>query len=141
MTARRDERGFISIWMLGLGIVVLFLGGLSLDLWRAYSVRRTVAEMVDAAADAGASGLDEASFRQPGQPVRLDPARAEALARDALAADPASAGLDRVEVSAVPQQVTVRASALVHLSLLRVLMADHPLRVVVTGHGEPRAST
>ena len=141
MTARRDERGFISIWMLGLGIVVLFLGGLSLDLWRAYSVRRTVAEMVDGAADAGASGLDEASFRQPGQPVRLDPARAEALARDALAADPASTGLDRVEVSAVPQQVTVRASALVHLSLLRVLMADHPLRVVVTGHGEPRAST
>lgn len=141
MRARRDERGFISIWMLGLGIVVLFLGGLSLDLWRAYSVRRTVAEMVDAAADAGASGLDEASFRQPGQPVRLDPARAEALARDALAADRASAGLESAEVSAAPQRVTVRASALVHLSLLRVLMADHPLRVVVTGHGEPRAST
>jgi Flp pilus assembly protein TadG len=141
MRARRDERGFISIWMLGLGIVVLFLGGLSLDLWRAYSVRRTVAEMVDAAADAGASGLDEASFRQPGQAVRLDPARAEALARDALAADPASAGLESAEVCAAPQRVTVRASALVHLSLLRVLMADHPLRVVVTGRGEPRAST
>ena len=141
MRAGPDERGFISVWMLGLGIVVLFLGGLSLDLWRAYSVRRTVAEMVDGAADAGASGLDEASFRQPGQPVRLDPARAEALARDALAADPASAGLDGAEVSAVPQRVTVRASALVHLSLLRVLMADHPLRVVVTGHGEPRASS
>ena len=141
MTTRRDERGFVSIWMLGLGIAVLFLCGLSLDLWRAYSVRRTVAEMVDAAADAGASGLDEASFRRPGQPVRLEPSRAEALARDALAADPASAGLDSVEVSAAPQQVTVRASALVHLSLLRVLMADHPLRVVFTGHGEPRAST
>ena len=141
MTARRDERGFISIWMLGLGIVVLFLGGLSLDLWRAYSVRRTVAQMVDAAADAGASGLDESSFRQAGQPVRLDPVRAQALARDALAADPASGGLESAEVSAVPQRVTVRASALVHLSLLRVLLADRPLRVVVTGHGEPRAST
>lgn len=141
MRARRAEDGFVSVWMLGLGIVVLFLGGLSLDLWRAYSVRRSVAEMVDAAADAGASGLDEASFRGPGQPVRLDPARAEALARSALAAEPASAGLASVEVSAGATQVTVQATALVHLSLVRVLLGDHPLTVVVTGHGEPRGST
>lgn len=141
MSRRRGEAGFVSVWMLGLGVVVLFLGGLSLDLWRAYSVRRTVAQMVDTAADAGASGIDEASFRGPGQVVRLDPPRAEALARSALAADPASADLESAEVSAGAQRVTVRASALVPLTLMRVLLADRDLRVVVTGHAEPRGST
>ena len=141
MSRRRGEAGFVSVWMLGLGVVVLFLGGLSLDLWRAYSVRRTVAQMVDSAADAGASGIDEASFRGPAQVVQLDPPRAEALARAALAADPASSGLESAEVSAGAQRVTVRAATLVPLTLMRVLLADRDLRVVVTGHAEPRGST
>ena len=141
MSRRRGEAGFVSVWMLGLGVVVLFLGGLSLDLWRAYSVRRTVAQMVDTAADAGASGIDEAAFRGPSQVVQLDPPRAEDLARGALAADPASADLESAEVSAGAQRVTVRASALVPLTLTRVLLADRDLRVVVTGHAEPRGST
>jgi hypothetical protein len=141
VSRRRAEAGFVSVWMLGLGVVVLFLGGLSLDLWRAYSVRRTVAQMVDTAADAGASGIDEAGFRGPGQVVQLDPPRAEALARSALAADPASADLESAQVAAGTQRVTVRASALVPLTLMRVLLADRDLRVVVTGHAEPRGST
>jgi len=45
----RDEGGWVALWMLGLALLVLALGGLSLDLWRAISERRELA----AAADAG----------------------------------------------------------------------------------------
>ena len=75
---RRDERGTMTLWVLGLCIAVLFLGGLSLDLWRVIAVRRSLVAMADAGATAGANGLDQAALRDG--VLRLDPvvARADA---------------------------------------------------------------
>src|SRR6266540_1415895 len=37
------ERGQVTVWMLGLAVMLLFLGGLSLDLWRAFTQRQNLA--------------------------------------------------------------------------------------------------
>ena len=51
----RHESGTITLWMLGLCLMLFLLGGISLDLWRAFSERRSLAASADAAAVAGAS--------------------------------------------------------------------------------------
>jgi Flp pilus assembly protein TadG len=58
----RREAGTITLWMLGLCLMLFLLGGISLDLWRAFSERRSLAATADAAAVAGASALDEAAY-------------------------------------------------------------------------------
>jgi hypothetical protein len=52
--------------MLGLCLMLFLLGGISLDLWRAFSERRSLAATAGAAV-AGASALDEAAYRAPAQ--------------------------------------------------------------------------
>src|ERR1700716_167274 len=43
------ESGTITLWMLGLCLMLFLLGGISLDLWRAFSERRSLAATADAA--------------------------------------------------------------------------------------------
>ena len=42
-----NDRGSITLWTLGLTVMVLFLGGISLDLWRAFEVRQDLAAMAE----------------------------------------------------------------------------------------------
>ncbi|MBT8216834.1 MAG: hypothetical protein HKN74_12800 [Acidimicrobiia bacterium] len=77
-----NERGSITLWVLGLTVMVLFLGGVSLDLWRAFEVRQDLAAMADSAANAGASRVDTDAYRASGVLV-LD----ERAARDAVDAN------------------------------------------------------
>lgn len=133
----RGEDGSLTVWMLGLCVAVLFLGGVSLDLWRAFEARRSLAGAVDAAAVAGASAIDEAVFRASGG-VQLDPPRAVAAACELLTATATSTtGCDGI--AATVEAVTVTASQEVQLTLLRVLLPDErPLRVEVSATVEPR---
>ena len=80
----RRESGTITLWLLGLCLMLFLLGGISLDLWRAFSERRSLAATADAAAVAGASALDEAAYRNSGA-VRLVPVDAQRRARASLA--------------------------------------------------------
>src|SRR4051794_15792930 len=90
---RDDERGTITLWVLGLCLCIMFLGGLSLDLWRGITLRRDLQARAAAPATAGADGLDEQSLRDGG--AALDPARARALAADNLAAQSDARVVDR----------------------------------------------
>ena len=81
----RDERGTALLWVLGLCVAVLFLGGLGLDLWRGIAVRRELSAMADSAATAAANGVDEERLRA-GE-VILDPLRVEAIAAETLGRD------------------------------------------------------
>ena len=65
-----SERGSITFWVLGLSIAVLFLGGISVDLWRVMSDRRELAAVADSAAAAGASAIDVDHWRDTGE-IRL----------------------------------------------------------------------
>jgi len=134
-----DERGSVALWLLGLCVMLLFVGGLSLDLWRAFTERRALAVAVDAAAVAGASGIDVDAFRATGAVV-LDPAEAEALAAANLAAQSGLDALTGVTVSALPAAITVEATGAVELTLTRMLLDAEPLPIRVAATAEPHRS-
>jgi hypothetical protein len=131
------ERGSVTIWLLGLAVMLLFLGGLSLDLWRAFTERQALASAVDAAAIAGASGIDEPRFRVSGT-LALAPPRAEQLAWDNLRAQPVGRRLTAAQVQATAAQVEVAASTTVDFTLLGVLLpGDAPFTVTARAVSVP----
>lgn len=138
-TAAGDEAGAVVLWLLGLCVVLLFIGGLSLDLWRAFSERRALAGAVDAAAVAGTSGIDAEVLRATGQVV-LDPPAAEDLATANLAAQTDLGALTGVEITATPTLITVTATGAVDLTLTRVLLDPAPLAIRVTATAGPHRS-
>ena len=124
---RRDEGGFITPWALGACIMLFFIGGLSLDLWRAFAVQRAVSAAVDGAAVAGSSGIDEEIFRETeGSTVQLDPARAKSLASENLGSQPNAESFVDVAIEASPESVSVRAGRPVSFTLLKVLLVGEP---------------
>jgi hypothetical protein len=133
------DRGSVTVWALGVVLVVLFLGAISFDLWSGFSTRRQYAGAADQAAQAGANALDETLFRSTGE-RKLDPQRAETLAADNLAAQ----GLEdvtAVAIDATPDQVTVDLTATVDIGLVRIFGGGDPLLVHVRAVGQPREAT
>lgn len=135
MTAKAGERGSVTLWTLGLVLVVFVLGGIGVDLWRGLAAHRQVAGVVDAAAVAAGSGIDEPAWRATGA-LRLDPdsvaGRVEAVV----------SGHDvEVSVTVAPDgsAATVRGSTTVDLTLLR-LVATEPLHVDAVAVATPLLS-
>lgn len=133
---RRGERGAVTLWVLGLAVAVLFLGGLAVDLWRTIAVRRDLVAMADTAARAGASGLDEGALRT-GE-LRLDPRRAERLARSSLATQSDRSLVVDTIVDADPDRVHVTLAGEVDFTLLGVFLAGDPVSVRAGATAEPR---
>ena len=141
-TAERagDEPGFVSIWVLYWSLAVLFLAGFAVDLWRGVAVRRSLVEQAEAAAAAGANGVDEEVFRATGQVV-IDPALAEALAAQNLASQEEADLVEAVAVTVDPatQEVTVALSTTVDFTLVHVFLpGEEPLQVDVAASAAPR---
>ena len=136
---RSGDRGSITVWTLGMVLVVLFLGALSFDLWSGFSTRREYAGAADQAAQAGANALDETLYRTTGQ-RKLDPERAKTLAEQNLAAQ-ALPNVTDVVIDADPDQVTVELTATVDVGLLRIFGGGDPLVVHVRSVGQPREAT
>ena len=134
------ERGTITLWLLGLCLMLFALGGISLDLWRSFSERRALAATADAAALAGASAIDE--DRLP--PVR----RASCWSRRKPKRGRGRASLDQLDRGRVARRrraarstdaVTVVVRGRVEFTLLGLLhTAD--VDVVVTATATPRRS-
>jgi Flp pilus assembly protein TadG len=133
----RDD-GFITIWLLGLCVVLLFVGGVSLDLWRAFSERRALAAMADAAALAGASGIDRARLHAASEIV-LNPELAERLALDALSSQSPAALNGPPKVDVTPDRIRVTLTGEVRYTLLRIFLEDEPLLITVDAVAAPRA--
>ena len=128
------------IWCLGLAILLLPLGGLSVDLWHAISEERALQAAAASAADAGASGINVTAYRATGQPT-LDPSQASSLAEQNLAQQtgmPALAAPPTIAVSPDGTQIQVRLTANVHLTLLALVEGDRPIHIVATGTSSPR---
>ena len=124
MTPRaRGEDGFFSLWVLGLCCVVLMIGGLSIDLWRAFSERRALAAIADSAAIAGASGIDVNAFRDSGQVVldAVPGGTAWRLADANIAAQTDTRSFDDAVIDVTPEAVTVTVNGTVAFSLLNYL--------------------
>ena len=132
----RDQHGMITLWILGLTISVMFLGGLGLDLWRAVATRREISTMADAAATAGANGLDEGALRSGD--LQLDDARVRALVAAELAQYPDAARLVGETVTIIGVQVKVTLRENVRFSLLGIFMGGGTFTVQASATAEPR---
>lgn len=133
----RDDRGAVTLWVLGLIFPMLLLGGLSLDLWRGFSERRALAGAADAAAVAGANALDTDRLYATDD-IRLNPRLAEDLARANLASQLDDSSLDGWNVVATDSSVTVQLTGSVDLTLLKIFY-DRPWSVAVTATARPQA--
>lgn len=133
---KRDERGTMTLWVLGLCIAVLFLGGLSLDLWRVIAVRRSLVAMADAGATAGANGLDTSALRRGA--LVLDPVLARGDAGDALRAQAGWAHVDAAVVDVFDTRVTVTLRARVDFTLLGIFVHGDPVEVQASSSATPR---
>jgi Flp pilus assembly protein TadG len=132
----RDDRGSVTVWTLGMVLIVLFLGAISFDLWSGFATRRDYAGAADQAAQAGANALDETLYRSSGE-RRLDPARAEELASANLASQDL-VGITAIQVEATPDQIVVELTGTVDVGLLRIFGGGDPLVVHVRAVGQPR---
>ncbi len=132
----RGEQGTMMLWVLGLCVSVLFLGGLSVDLWRVIAVRRDLATMADGAAAAGADGVDAESLRD-GE-VNLDADLARRLAREHMVGQSDAGIVDDMDVDVTGSEVVVTLRSAVPFTLLGVLLDDGGFTVTVSAHAQPR---
>jgi hypothetical protein len=130
-----DERGTVTLWVLGLCVSLLFLGGLGLDLWRAVAERRQLSAMADSAATAAANGVDVDALRAG--TLRLDPERARTIARETLNRDPHAAALDAVDIGVDDSRVTVVLRDHVNFSLLGIFLGGQHFDVQVRASAAP----
>lgn len=131
------ERGSVTVWVLGFCIGVLFMGGLSIDLWRAFTERREMAGMADGAVVAGATAIDADEWRTNGVIV-LDPATSSARAGAYLTAHPEWDPATTTGVFPAADQITVTLEREVDFTLLRILLIGQPpFTVQVTSTAEP----
>jgi hypothetical protein len=130
-----EEHGTVTLWVLGLCVSLMFLGGLGLDLWRAVAERRQLSSMADSAATAAANGIDVAALRAG--TLRLDPERARAIARETLDRDGHTAGLDAIDVGVDGNQVTVVLRDHVNFSLLGIFLGGQHFDIQVRANAAP----
>ena len=105
-----DDTGAVSVFVIGLVLVLMVVAGLVVDGGRAVNARAALADDAEQAARAGANQIDENVLRASGD-VRIDPVAARRAAAEFLAVRGYG-----------PEQVTVDADAIeVHVSLTRVV--------------------
>ena len=125
-----DDRGSVTLWTLGLVLILLGVGGLVLDLWRVLDAKHRVELLADTAASAGAAVLDEDRYRSDGA-VELDEPAAVDRARSVL-----PIGLDGFSISTTPGSIRVVVDERVELSLMELLLPGEEaitVRGVATG--------
>ena len=54
MTGQPGERGSVTLWLLGLGICLLLVGGMGLDMWSVVVMRARLAGVAEAIATGAA---------------------------------------------------------------------------------------
>ena len=129
------DRGSVTIWVLGLAMLLLVFGGLALDYWRALALQRELAAVADSAAVAAASGIDEAFYRETGS-VILEPGRSRDLAEAAV--DWQGVEVLTLDVAVAPGSVTVTLTGEVELGLLGVFVdQSEPLTVRASATAAP----
>lgn len=128
----------MSLWILGLGLLLLMLGGLSVDLWRLMAERRELVAVADAAAAAAASGIDEEVWRSNGE-LLLDPVLALERADRVIVSQPVP--VDRpggwFQVDPTGRGVIVVLEREAELTLLR-LARPEPVVLRASGRAEPQ---
>ncbi len=137
MSDRRSESGQVTLFGIGLVVLLLFVGGVSLDLWRVLSTQRALQELADGAAAAGANGIDTASVWSAADLV-LDQPVAEQLAAANLGAQSDRPGLLAASIDASdPTVMVVTVEGEVDLVLLDLFSPAEPISIEVRATARP----
>ena len=127
----RSDQGSVTLWTLGLSVLLLLFGGLSVDFWRALALQRELAAVADSTAIAAASGIDEAHYRETGE-VLIDPERANGLGSAYVASQDVS--LTALSVITAPDGSSVTVEVIDHLGLgLLGVFVDQEAPLVIRG--------
>ncbi len=121
---QRAEGGFSTpVMVLFIALLVLLLGGISVDLWRVIAEHREITTLVDGAAIAGATAVDEELlYAEPGLAPQLDEAEAIARVCDYLFRNGVAASCPGdVDVVVGVADLTVTFERDVDVTLLRLL--------------------
>jgi Flp pilus assembly protein TadG len=127
----------MTIWAMGMSLLLFGVGFLALDLWSAFSARQEAAAIADSAAIAGATALDETAWRAG--VLVLDPATAQARAVGAALAHPAWDASMGVSAASTTEGVTVSVSRTILFRFIAGLVPNRTADVTVTGYAEPEA--
>ncbi len=130
-----DQRGSMTLWAMGMPLLLFAVGFLGLDLWSGFAARQEAAAVADSAAIAGATALDESAWRSG--VVALEPTAAEARALAAAVAHPAWAGNMTVTATATTGGVTVSVSRTIPFRFIAALVPGQVANVTVSGYAEP----
>lgn len=131
------ERGAVTIWGIGLVLVLFGFAGLAVDTWHVFAARQALAGLADSAAIAGATAVDVEMFRAGGE-VMLDEAAAGARTAAYLEANASSLDDDITAAIGFPDggiEVTLHRE--VELTLLRVFLADDTVSMRVSAFALP----
>ena len=120
-------------------MMLFLLGGISLDLWRGFSERRSLAAAADAAAVTGATALDTDAYRATGT-VQLIPAEAEQRALASLRDQLDKRSIRDVQVRADTTTVTVEVHGEVKFTLLQLADPGGDLPITVRSTARPQPS-
>ena len=134
----KSDRGSVTIWMLGLSVLLLLFGGLAVDFWRALALQRELAAVADSAAVAAASGIDEEHYRLTGEVV-LESDRVRALADSSIGSQDLDLDAVDVQLSSDLSAVTVSVADSLDLGLLGVFVDQaEPLTIQAASTASPR---
>ena len=118
---RRDEHGYATILALGLAILAFAVAGLAVDGTRAFLLRRSLQNIADSAALAGAGEIDTPSFYETGGDIALDEGSAQSTAFGYAHERPVRLDAD---VRVVSGRVTVTVAARSPTLFLRLVGVD-----------------
>lgn len=130
----RDDRGSASVMVALLLLGLAATSGLVADGGRVLAERRSLQNLADSAAAAGAMQLDVSAYRLPGARVSLDAAEARRQAEARLAGAPGISGA----VAATRDAVRVRVERRVEPAFLG-LIGLGGVTVSASAEAEPRA--
>ncbi len=133
------ERGSMTIWAMGMSLLLFAVGFLALDLWSGFSARQEAAAIADSASIAGATALDEAAWRTG--ILALNPEAAEERALSAALAHPAWNDTMVVSAAATTGGVTVSVSRTIPFRFISGFVPGRVATISVSGYAEPGEGT
>jgi hypothetical protein len=137
-----DERGSTVLPMVVLTFLLLSAGGLGFDLYRLIVTRQTVVGIVDSAAIAGATAVDEQEyFDSQGTVIVLDPAVARERAAASLSSQSTPLASASIDIAPGGEEITVAGAVDMQFTLLRLLLPTmSTARVQASATSAPRRS-
>lgn len=135
----RCQRGSITVWGIGLTLVIAAFAGLVIDTWRVFAERQDLSGMADAAAIAGATAVDIDYLNDTGE-IALAGAEAELRALEYLEhQDGWSTDIAYTIVAAGDgSEILVILERDVDFTLLGPLLpGEEPLHITVTSRASP----